>query len=162
MKSYEIDIMNEKVYVDPTFIKKAGNLDTAEFKKYMELKRTLPGFACEEKKLNADKNTYKGLKEDVMEAFILFYEEGEAQKKALEEFKETLAESIFKKEPTSNIGTLVLFESIFKKNKGSYVRSWFLKKYKKQYNESSFALNSDGKVVIQQLKNGATAAQSTT
>ena len=144
MKSYEIDIMNEKVYVDPTFIKKAGNLDTAEFKKYMELKRTLPGFAFEEKKLNADKNTYKGLKEDVMEAFILFYEEGEEQKKALAEFKETLA------------------ESIFKKNKGSYVRSWFLKKYKKQYNESSFALNSDGKVVIQQLKNGTTAAQSTT
>ena len=144
MKSYEIDIMNEKVYVDPTFIKKAGNLDTAEFNKYMELKRTLPGFAFEEKKLNADKNTYKGLKEDVMEAFILFYEEGEEQKKALAEFKETLA------------------ESVFKKNKGSYVRSWFLNKYKKQYNESCFALNKDGKAVIKNLKDGATAATQTT
>lgn len=134
MKCYEIDIMNEKVYVDPTFVKKASKLETKEFDKYMELRRTLPSFTFEEKKLNADKNTYKGLKEDVMEAFILFYEEGEAQNKALKEFNDTLA------------------ESVFKKNKGSYVKSWFLKKYKKPYNESSFALSEEGKKAIQELK----------
>ena len=115
MKKYVVDIVNSKVYVDPTFIKKASKLGTAEFKEFTELRASLPGFAFEKKNLNADKNTYKGLKIEVMEAFIMFYEEGEEQKKALEEFKAILA------------------ESIFKKNKSSFVRSWFLHKYKNQY-----------------------------
>ena len=123
MKNYEIDIVNEKVYVDPTFVKKSSNLKTPEFKEFMELKRTLPEFSFEEKKLNLEKNTYKGLTNDVMEAFILYYEKIENREIVLKEFKEIRA------------------ESVFKKNKASFVRSWFLGKYKKQYNESSFVLS---------------------
>lgn len=144
MKNYEIDIVNEKVYVDPTFVKKSSNLKTPEFKEFMELKRTLPEFSFEEKKLNLEKNTYKGLTNDVMEAFILYYEKIENREIVLKEFKEIRA------------------ESVFKKNKASFVRSWFLSKYKKQYNESSFVLNKDGKVVIQKLKNGATTTTAQT
>ena len=144
MKNYEIDIVNEKVYVDPTFVKKSSNLKTPEFKEFMELKRTLPEFSFEEKKLNIEKNTYKGLTNDVMEAFILYYEKIENREIVLKEFKEIRA------------------ESVFKKNKASFVRSWFLGKYKKQYNESSFVLNKDGKVVIQKLKNGATTTTAQT
>lgn len=144
MKNYEIDIVNEKVYVDPTFVKKSSNLKTPEFKEFMELKRTLPEFSFEEKKLNLEKNTYKGLTNDVMEAFILYYEKIENREIVLKEFKEIRA------------------ESVFKKNKASFVRSWFLGKYKKQYNESSFVLNKDGKVVIQKLKNGATTTTAQT
>lgn len=146
MKKYEIDILNEKVYVDPTFVKKANNIQAHEFKEFMELKTTLPGFKFEEKKLNVEKNTYKGLKIEVMEAFILFYEEGESQTKALAEFRKVVAE-----------GTL-------KDNKSSFVKSWFLSKYKDEYNKSSFAQKSESKKAqaIKELKNGATAAQSTT
>lgn len=146
MKKHVIDIVNGKVYVDPTFVKKASKLGSAEFNEFMELKATLPGFIFEEKKLNAEKNTYKGLKIEVMEAFILFYEEGESQTKALAEFRKVVAE-----------GTL-------KENKSSFVKSWFLSKYKEPYNKSSFAQKSESKKAqaIKELKKGATTvAQST-
>jgi hypothetical protein len=74
----------------------------------------------------------------------LYYEKIENREIVLKEFKEIRA------------------ESVFKKNKASFVRSWFLGKYKKQYNESSFVLNKDGKVVIQKLKNGATTTTAQT
>ena len=113
----------------------------------MELKRTLPGFDFEEKKLNSDKNTYKGLTIDVMEAFILYYEQGEKKAEALKEFNEILA------------------ASVFKNNKSSFIKSWFLSKYKEPYNQSSFAQKSESKKekAIKELKNGATdVPQSTT
>ena len=142
MKNYEIDIMNEKVYVDPTFVKKSSNLNTAEFKQFMDLRRTLPGFTFEEKKLNPDKNTYKGLTIDVMEAFILYYESDKNKPESLKEFKEILA------------------ASVFKKNRSSFVKSWFLSKYKEPYNKSSFAQKYESKKAqaIKELKNGATTA----
>lgn len=127
-KHYVIDIEKEKVYVAPKFAEKAGQLGTPEFTKYMELKVTLPGFIFEIRKLNeSSKNTYKGLSYDVMKAFIMFYEEGENQKKMLDEFNRVLDESVFKKAPSI------------------YVRSWFLSKYKDAYNKSSFANKNEGK-----------------
>ena len=127
-KHYVIDIEKEKVSVAPKFAEKAGQLGTPEFTKYMELKATLPGFIFEIKKLyESSKNTYKGLNYDVMKAFIMFYEEGENQKKMLDEFDNVLAESVFKKAPPI------------------YVRSWFLSKYKDPYNKSSFAQQNESK-----------------
>ena len=141
MKKYEIDMMNGKVYIDPAFATKAGQLGSPEFAKFMELKTSLPGFTFEEKKLNADKNTYKGLKIEVMEAFIMFYEKGEQKEAALREFYSVVAE-----------GDL-------KGRKSPFVKSWFISKYKEPYNKSSFAQKKESKQeeVIKSIRTAAAA-----
>ena len=127
-KQYVVARLERVVYVDPKFVEKAGQLDTEESILYDRLMEKYPSFKFEEKKLNeSSKNTYKGLNYDVMKAFIMFHEEGENQKKMLDEFDNVLAESVFKKAPPI------------------YVRSWFLSKYKDPYNKSSFAQQNESK-----------------
>lgn len=127
-KQYVVARLERVVYVDPKFVEKAGQLDTEESILYDRLMEKYPSFKFEEKKLNeSSKNTYKGLNYDVMKAFIMFYEEGEEQKKMLDEFERVRDESVFKKAPPI------------------YVRSWFLSKYKEPYNKSSFAQQNESK-----------------
>lgn len=140
-KQYEIDMVNEKVYVDPQFVKNAGQLGAPEFTIFMELKNTLTGFSFEVKNLNEScKITYSDLTYETMEAFINFYEKEECRATSIEEFKKIRAESIFKKAPYS------------------FVKSWFLSKYKDAYNKSNFATKKDTKKseVIKGLNNSAT------
>ena len=141
-KQYVIDMVNEKVYVDPTFVKSAGHLDAPEFATFMDLKKKLPGFDFVVKNLNeSSKTTYNDLTYDTMEAFINFYEPENKRKAAIEEFKKTRAESIFKKAPYS------------------FVKSWFLSKYKDAYKKSSFATEKESKKAeaINKLNKGTSA-----
>ena len=142
-KQYVIDLVNEMVCVDKEFVKKAGRLGTPEFETFMELKRTLPNFAFEVKNLNvSNKNVYSELTYEVMEAFINFHVEENCRKKVIDEFKAVRAEAVFKKPPYS------------------FVKSWFLSKYKTEYNKSSFAIERKGKKaeVIQKLNHPATTS----
>lgn len=139
-KQYVIDLVNEMVSVDKEFVSKAGRLGTPEFETFMELKRTLPGFKFEEKNLNvSNKNVYSELTYEVMEAFINFYEPTEKRADVLAVFRKIRAASVFKKAPYS------------------FVKSWFLSKYKTEYNKSSFAEERKGKrtEAIQKLNNPA-------
>ena len=142
-KQYVIDLVNEMVCVDKEFVSKAGRLGTPEFETFMELKRTLPGFAFEVKNLNvSNKNVYSDLTYEVMEAFINFYEPSENRAAVLAVFRSIRAESVFKKAPYS------------------FVKSWFLSKYKTEYNKSSFAEERKGKKAeaIQKLNKPAAAS----
>lgn len=142
-KQYFVDMVNEKVYVDPMFVKKAGQFDSPEFETFMELKRTLPEFSFEVKNLNvSSKNVYSELTYEVMEAFINFHVEENCRKKVIDEFEAVRAEAVFKKAPYS------------------FVKSWFLSKYKTEYNKSSFAEERKGKKAeaIQKLNHPATAS----
>ena len=142
-KQYFVDMVEEKVYVDPMFIKKAGQFGTAEFNKFMELRTALSGFKFEEKNLNvSNKNVYSELTYEVMEAFINFYEPNEKRAAVLAVFRQIRAESVFKKAPYS------------------FVKSWFLSKYKTEYNKSSFAEERKGKraEAIQKLNHPAAAS----
>lgn len=147
-KQYVIDMVNEKVYVDPVFVKNAGQLGATEFSIFMDLKKTLIGFSFEVKNLNeSSKTTYSDLTYDTMEAFINFHEPTDKRNAAIADFKQIRAESIFKKAPYS------------------FVKSWFLSKYKDAYKKSNFAMKKESKKAeaIKELKNGATAVpQSTT
>ena len=72
-KQYFVDMVNEKVYVDPMFVKKAGQFGSPEFNKFMELRSTLPGFNIEEKNLNVSKkNVYSELTYEVSDAFNIY------------------------------------------------------------------------------------------
>lgn len=127
-KQYEVSILEGKIYVDPEFVKKAGQLDSPEFSEYMRLKRELPGFPFEEKNLNVSSRfTYSKLSYDAMKDFINFYESDERKPAALAEFNRVRAESAFKKAPYS------------------FVKSWFVRNYKEAYRKSSFAEKEPGK-----------------
>ena len=142
-RNFFVNLIEGTVDVDPCFLEKAGEFGTPEFNKFMELKKTLPDFKFYVKKLNlSDKNTYSDLTYDVMEAFINFYEPAEKRADAISEFRKVRAESVFKKAPYS------------------YIKSWFLKKYKEAYNKSSFAEERKGKKVeaIRKLNNAAAAS----
>ena len=142
-KQYFVNLIDGVVYVDPMFVKKAGQFGTVEFDKYMELKRALPDYTFEVKNLNvSNKNVYSELTYEVMEAFINFYEPTENRAAVLAVFRKIRAESVFKKAPYS------------------FVKSWFLNNYKDEYNKSSFAEERKGKKAeaIQNLNHPAAAS----
>lgn len=142
-KQYFVNLIDGVVYVDPMFVKKSGQFGTPEFDKFMELKKTLPDFTFEVKNLNeTKKNVYNDLTYEVMEAFINFYEPTEKRAAVLTVFRKIRAESLFKKAPYS------------------FVKSWFLKNYKDEYNKSSFAEERKGKraEAIQKLNHPAAAS----
>ena len=142
-RQYFVNLIDGVVYVDPMFVKKAGQFGTPEFDKFMDLKRTLPDFTFEVKNLNeTKKNTYNDLTYEVMEAFINFHEGEEGRAAVIAEYRAVRAAAVFKKAPYS------------------YVKSWFLKKYKDTYNESSFAEERKTKKAeaIRKLNNPAAAS----
>ena len=68
---YEADHVSNTIYVDVDSMKRAGQIDTPEYKRFLEIKAQLPGYSIAtrvfEKK---EKCTYKGLRFDVMQLLI--------------------------------------------------------------------------------------------
>ena len=135
-KQYEVARLERVVYVDPEFVKKAGQLDTDESKLFDRLLEKYPTFMFEEKKLNeSNKQTYKGLRIEVMQAFIIQYEETPQKREtALRELNKKKAEGLL-------LGATY-----------GVVKSWFLENYGKVYNGSAMS-KKDGKrdVLIKEL-----------
>ena len=121
-KQYFVDQLEGVVYVDPAFLKAAGQIDTDECNLFETLRKKYPAFKFAKKDLNkSNKRTYSNLTFERMEHFIKICVPEAERKTALDEFKKVCAESTTKDGPYG------------------YVKSWFLKEYKNEYNKSSFA-----------------------
>jgi hypothetical protein len=90
--------------------------------------KTLPGFKVEEEKIahNASKEAYGKLNYDVMKTFIEGYETDDTKRKAMLEEYETI-------------------KTISKTQRGAYafVKSWFLKKYKDEFDRRKKELETE-------------------
>ena len=121
-KQYFVDQLEGVVYVDPAFLRAAGQIDTDECVLFEKLREKYPKFKFEKKDLNkSTKRTYNNLSYERMEAFINVCLPKNERKEAFEEFNQVCA------------------VSKTKDGRYAYVKSWFLSKYKAQYNKSSFA-----------------------
>ena len=122
-RNYFVARMERVVYVDPMFVEKAGQLDTEESELYDRLLEKYPDFKFEVKKLNeSNKQTYKGLRIEVMQAFIIQYEETPEKYNAkLKELNKAMA------------------EGLVKGAKYSAAKSWFIKHYGKEFNGSALS-----------------------
>ena len=122
-KQYFVDQLEGVVYVDPAFLKAAGQIDTAECTLFETLRKKYPEFRFEKKELNkSSKQTYGGLSIRVMQAFIIQYEDTpEKVNEALKALNKKKAEGLLK---GATYGV---------------VKSWFLDKYGKVYNNSELA-----------------------
>lgn len=122
-KHYSVELLEHIVYVDPAFIKKAGILDTEESELYDRLLAKYPSFKFEVKDLNkSNKQTYKGLRIEVMQAFIIQHEE------TPEKYNPKLAE--LNKE---------IAKGLVKDAKYGVAKSWFVENYGKAYNSSTLS-----------------------
>lgn len=122
-KLYSVARLEKVVYVDPKFVEKAGQLDTEESELFDRLLEKYPTFKFEEKKLNeSNKQTYKGLRIEVMQAFIIQHE-GTPEKYNVK-LKELDKE---------------MNEGLVKGAKYSAAKSWFLKNYGKVFNGSALS-----------------------
>ncbi len=113
---YEADHIEKVIYIDPKSLKKAGLIENPEFKAYMDLVATLPGYKVEPKKFETKKQTYAGLDFNTMRAIIILNtpDNGEREK-ALAEFDAQQA-----------------LAAIMGASYG-ITKKWFLKKYAKFY-----------------------------
>lgn len=112
--NYEIDFIAETIIVTKKFYKAASVLNSPEYKELMQIRRDNPTFkiVLREIKKNTDKQTYRNLTFENMEAFIKAKETDEAVR------KERLAQYNTVKE-------------LSKVQAGpyAYVKAWFLKQY---------------------------------
>ena len=117
---YEADHVNNTIYVDVDSMKRAGRIDAPEYKRFLEIKAELPGYAIKTKEFEKkEKCTYKGLRFDVMQAFIVYYEKDETTRNSrLKELLEIIIEGTSSGSP---IGP---------------AKHWFIEHYKKEYKES--------------------------
>ena len=122
-QNYFVARLERVVYVDPMFVKMAGQLDTYESKLYDRLLEKYPTFTFEVKELNkSNKQTYKGLRIEVMQAFIIQHEETpDKYNPQLKELNKAMA------------------EGLVKGAKYSAAKSWFLKHYGKVFNGSALS-----------------------
>ena len=122
-QNYFVARLERVVYVDPMFVKMAGQLDTDESKLYDRLLEKYPTFTFEVKELNkSNKQTYKGLRIEVMQAFIIQHEETpDKYNPQLKELNKAMA------------------EGLVKGAKYSAAKSWFLKHYGKVFNGSALS-----------------------
>ena len=122
-QNYFVARLERVVYVDPMFVKMAGQLDTEESKLFDRLLEKYPTFKFEEKKLNeTNKQNYKGLRIEVMQAFIIQHEETpEKYNPQLKELNKAMA------------------EGLVKGAKYSAAKSWFLKHYGEVFNGSALS-----------------------
>ena len=121
-KQYFVDQLEGVVYVDPAFLKAAGQIDTEECVLFEKLRKKYPDFKFVKENLNkSTKRTYNNLSYDRMRDFIKICLPDNESKQALAEFNQVYA------------------VSKTKDGRYAYVKSWFLSKYKAQYNKSSFA-----------------------
>lgn len=113
-----IDRDKKTIYATKSFLIKAGQFDTTEFNTLNDMLKTFPGFKVEEEKIarNASKEAYGNLTYAVMKTFIENYETSDAKRKAMMEEYETI-------------------KTVSKTQRGAYafVKSWFLKKYKNEF-----------------------------
>lgn len=125
---YEADHINGIVYVDTDSMKRASQIDSPEFKKFLDVKASCPGYQFELRDFpKSTKRTYGGLTFKIMQALIIHYEETpEKAEAALREMNKAKAEGLLKGASYSA------------------AKSWFLKKYGKKYNASPYA-QKDGK-----------------
>lgn len=125
---YEADHIDRIIYVDVESMKLAGQIDSPEFEDLMKVREALPGYELKTKEFpKNNKQTYGGLSVEVMQAFIIQYEE--TSEKAVASLKE-----LNKKRA----------EGLLKKSTYGVVKSWFLDKYGKVYNNSTLS-KKDGK-----------------
>ena len=121
-KQYFVDQLEGVVYVDPAFLKAAGQIDTDACTLFEKLRNKYPDFKFVKENLNkSTKRTYNNLSYDRMRDFIKICLPENESKQVLEEFNQVYA------------------ISKTKDGRYAYVKSWFLSKYKAQYNKSSFA-----------------------
>lgn len=113
-----IDRNKKTIYATKSFLIEAGQFGTTEFNTLNDMLKTFPGFKVEEEKIarNASKEAYGNLTYAVMKAFIESYETDDAKRKAALEEYETI-------------------KTVSKTQRGAYafVKSWFLKKYKNEF-----------------------------
>lgn len=115
---YEADHIEKVIYIDPKSLKKAGLIENPEFKAYMDLVATLPGYKVEPKKFETNKQTYAGLDFNTMRAIIILNTQdiGECEK-ALAEFD------------TQQAVAAIMGASY------GITKKWFLDNYGKFYND---------------------------
>ncbi len=114
---YEIDFINSKIIMTKKFYKAASTLNTPEYQILMQLRRENPDFKFElhEIKRKEGKNSYRNLTYKHMAEFITALEGEESPSlKELERVKQL---------------------SKIQAGSYAYVKTWFLKKYKDQFQE---------------------------
>ena len=123
-----IDRDKKTIYATKSFLIKAGQFGTTEFNTLNDMLKTFPGFKVEEEKIahNASKEAYGKLNYDVMKTFIEGYETDDTKRKATLEEYETI-------------------KTISKTQRGAYafVKSWFLKKYKDEFDRRKKELEDE-------------------
>lgn len=125
---YEADHVKRILYVDNKSMERAGQITNPEFAKFMEIKNALPGYKVQKKEFpKKNKQTYAGLKIDVMKAFIIQSESDEQTAKsqivALDKAKA---------------------EGLLKSSAYAAAKKWFLDNYGTAYNGSEMS-KKDGK-----------------
>lgn len=125
---YEADHIARILYVDVKSMELAGQITSPEFAEFQKVTAILPDYKLELKVFpKKDKRTYDGLTIKVMQAFIIQYEATpEKIAECLKEFNQKRAEGLLK---GATYGV---------------VKSWFLGKYDKAFNNSALS-KKDGK-----------------
>lgn len=117
---YEADHVSNTIYVDVDSMKRAGQIDAPEYKRFLEIKAELSGYSIQTKVFEKkEKCTYKGLRFDVMQAFIIYHEKDEATRNT--RLKELLDKIIEGASSGSSIAP---------------AKHWFIENYKNEYKES--------------------------
>lgn len=121
-KQYFVEQLECVVYVDPAFVKAAGQIDTDECVLFEKLREKYPAFKFVKKDLNkSNKTTYGKLTYARMAKFIeTNIHDTERKEQALKELAKR------KLEADGRSGSY------------AYVKSWFLSEFKEEYNNSSF------------------------
>ena len=112
---YEIDFINAKIILTKKFAKAASILNTPEYTTLMQMRRENPDFTIElrEIKKKEGKKSYRNLTYDHMEDYIITREGKDSAT-----YKEFL-----------NVKKLSQIQA----GPYAYVKSWFLKKYKDEF-----------------------------
>lgn len=141
-KQYFVKQLDGIVEIDREFLKAAGQIDTDECALFERLRNKYPAYKFIVTDLNkSNKITYPNLTYDRMEQFIKTCLPKTESVSALAEFKKIKTEADSKDAPYS------------------YVKSWFLSKYKKQYNKTSFAQEDKKKETEKTTADTAPAAE---
>ena len=125
---YEADHLNRIIYIDVDSLKRAGQINSPEFADFTAVTNALPSYTIQTKVFpKRNKQTYAGLKIDVMQAFIIQYEATpEKAASALRELNKKKADGLLR---GATYGV---------------VKSWFIKEYGDVYNGSALS-KKDGK-----------------
>lgn len=133
---YEADHVNNTIYVDVDSMKRAGQIDAPEYERFLAIKAKLPGYTIATKVFEKkEKCCYKGLRFDVMQAFIIYFEKDETIRNS--RLKELLEKIIDGTSSGSPIGPS---------------KSWFLEHYKKEYKDSPLSkLTAKREALVEKL-----------